>query len=230
MTCLILDDDNVSRLALEKLIEMTGTLEIVASCEKVTEALKILNTQEVDILFLDIEMPEMNGFEFLEILNGDPQIVFISSSKSYAIKAYETSATDYLLKPFSFERLQKAINKIKSKEKSSTKSSSEVSNQSIFVKSDSAFVKLNLTDINWVESLGDYVIIHTDDKKHVVNITMKKVEEKLPSSGFCRIHRSYIVNLNHIEKIEENIVVIKTKSFPISRSNKKELYERINLL
>tara|TARA_R110002049_G_scaffold3502_1_gene26227 strand:+ start:4367 stop:5059 length:693 start_codon:yes stop_codon:yes gene_type:complete len=230
MNCLILDDDHVSRLALEELIRQTGVLDLVASCEKVTDALKAINSNEIDIIFLDIEMPEMTGFEFLETLSDDPFIIFVSSRKDYALKAYETSATDYLLKPFSLDRLLKSINKVKEAKLQKSKSDIEKPSKSIFVKADSAFIKLDLDTINWIESLGDYVTIHTDDKKHVINITMKKVEEKLSSSNFCRIHRSFIVNLNKIEKIEENIVIIKNKTFPVSRSNKKDLYERINLL
>lgn len=230
MNCLILDDDQVSRLALEKLIEKTGTLELVASCEHVTDALQVLSNNEIDLLFLDIEMPEMTGFEFLEAINDDPYIIFVSSRQDYALKAYETTATDYLLKPFSLDRLLKAINKVSTSGSRKSKKANESSSKSIFVKADSAFVKLELDTINWIESLGDYVTIHTNEKRYVVNITMKKVEEKLASQNFCRIHRSYIVNLNQIDKIEENIVVIKNKTFPISRSNKKDLYERINLL
>ncbi len=230
MKCLILDDDNVSRIALEEIIKQTGTLELVASCEKVSEALKCINHNEIDIIFLDIEMPEMTGFEFLETLSDNPFIIFISSRESYALKAYETSATDYLLKPITLERLLKSINKVKEAKNQRAKSNLDNSTKSIFVKSDSAFVKLDIDAINWIESLGDYVTIHTDEKKYVVNITMKKVEEKLSLANFCRIHRSFIVNLNKIEKIEENIVIIKNKTFPVSRSNKKDLYERINLL
>ncbi len=230
MNCLILDDDNVSRLALEELLNQTGTIEVIASCEKVTEALKAINTHEIDIIFLDIEMPEMNGFEFLETLSESPYIIFISSRESYALKAYETSATDYLLKPFSLDRLLKAINKVKEAKQQRLASSENNTAKNIFIKADSAFVKLDIDSINWIESLGDYVTIHTDDKKYVVNITMKKVEEKLSSASFCRIHRSFIINLNKIDKIEENIVIIKNKTFPVSRSNKKDLYERINLL
>lgn len=230
MNCLILDDDNVSRIALEEIIKQTGTLDLIASCEKVSEALKAINQNEIDIIFLDIEMPEMTGFEFLETLSDNPFIIFISSRESYALKAYETSATDYLLKPITLERLLKAINKVKEAKNQRVKSNLENSSKSIFVKSDSAFVKLDIDAINWIESLGDYVTIHTDEKKYVVNITMKKVEEKLSLANFCRIHRSFIVNLNKIEKIEENIVIIKNKTFPVSRSNKKDLYERINLL
>lgn len=230
MNCLILDDDNVSRIALEELIKQTGTLNLIASCGKVSEALKAINQNEIDIIFLDIEMPEMTGFEFLETLSDNPFIIFISSRESYALKAYETSATDYLLKPITLERLLKSINKVKEAKNQRVKSNLENSSKSIFVKSDSAFVKLDIDAINWIESLGDYVTIHTDEKKYVVNITMKKVEEKLSLANFCRIHRSFIVNLNKIEKIEENIVIIKNKTFPVSRSNKKDLYERINLL
>jgi DNA-binding LytR/AlgR family response regulator len=230
MNCLILDDDNVSRLALEELINQTGALEVIASCEKITEALKAINSQEIDIIFLDIEMPEMNGFEFLETLSDNPFIIFISSRESYALKAYETSATDYLLKPFTLERLLKAVNKVKEAKQHQLAQAESRPTKSIFVKADSAFVKLDLDAINWIESLGDYVTIHTDDKRYVVNITMKKVEEKLSTANFCRIHRSFIINLNKIDKIEENIVIIKNKTFPVSRSNKKELYERINLL
>ncbi len=230
MNCLILDDDNVSRLALEELLNQTGTIEVIASCEKITEALKVINSQEVDIIFLDIEMPEMNGFEFLETLSDNPFIIFISSRESYALKAYETSATDYLLKPFTLDRLLKAINKVKEAKQQRSVSSENNTAKNIFIKADSAFVKLDIDAINWIESLGDYVTIHTDDKRYVVNITMKKVEEKLSSASFCRIHRSFIINLNKIDKIEENIVIIKNKTFPVSRSNKKDLYERINLL
>jgi DNA-binding LytR/AlgR family response regulator len=175
-------------------------------------------------------MPEMSGIDFLETLTNPPQIIIISSKDKYALDAFNYDVTDYLLKPISYSRFFKAVNKanVRFKNKVDTK------DNEIFIKKNSALVRLKYEDILWVEALENYVIFNTFSDKYTIHFTMKAIEQKLPSNRFTRVHRSYIVNTSSIKVIEDNSVVIKThdgaKSIPIGKSYKDKLMGDINLI
>ncbi len=231
MNCIIIDDDLMSRRIIEEFIERTDSLHLLNSYENAVDAINAFNTgEDVDLIFLDIEMPEMSGIDFLETLQNPPQIIIISSKEKYALDAFNYDVTDYLLKPITYSRFFKAINKanIRFKNKVDTKENE------IFIKKNSALVRLKYEDILWVEALENYVIFNTYEDKYTIHFTMKAIESKLPSNKFSRVHRSYIVNTSSINVIEDNSIVIKTKdgskSIPIGKSYKDKLMGDINLM
>jgi DNA-binding LytR/AlgR family response regulator len=233
MNCVVIDDDKLSRKVVESYIERTDFLSLGASYPSAIDAINNIKKNEpVDLIFLDIEMPEMSGMEFLNSLNTTPQIIIISSKEQYALEAFEYDVTDYLLKPISYSRFFKAVNKANKRYKNSEGFIQDKSE--IFIKSNSSLVRLNYDDILWIEALENYVVVNTYQEKYTIHFTMKAIEEKMPAARFSRIHRSYIVNLSKIEMIEDNSVVIDTdggsKSIPIGKSYRDKLMGDINLI
>lgn len=231
MNCIIIDDDLMSRRIIEEFIARTDQLRLLASYENAVDAINVFNGEEdIDLIFLDIEMPEMSGIDFLETLTNPPQIIIISSKDKYALEAFNYDVTDYLLKPISYSRFFKAINKANVRFKNKVDSKEN----EIFIKKNSALVRLKYDDILWVEALENYVIFNTFSEKFTIHFTMKAVENKLPSSKFTRVHRSFIVNTSRINIIEDNSIIIKVhdgnKSIPIGKSYRDSLLKDINLI
>jgi DNA-binding LytR/AlgR family response regulator len=197
------------------------------------DAVNYINTDpDVNLIFLDIEMPEMSGIDFLKSLKNLPQIIIISSKENYALEAFEYDVTDYVLKPVSYPRLVKAVDKAHSRFKDQKKGID--TNDGFFIKTSTSLVRLRYEDILWVEALENYVGINTFEGKHTIHFTMKAIEGKLPENKFTRVHRSYIVNINKIHMIEDNIIVINTakghKSIPIGKSYRDKLMDDIDLV
>lgn len=231
MNCIIIDDDLMSRRIIEEFISRTDQLRLLASFENAVDAINVFSSDEdVDLIFLDIEMPEMSGIDFLETLTNPPQIIIISSKDKYALDAFNYDVTDYLLKPIAYSRFFKAINKANVRFKNKVDSKEN----EIFIKKNSALVRLKYEDILWIEALENYVIFNTFNEKFTIHFTMKAVENKLPSSRFTRVHRSFIVNTSRINVIEDNSIIIKVhdgnKSIPIGKSYKDNLLKDINLI
>ncbi len=231
MNCIIIDDDLMSRRIIEEFVNRTDQLHHLSSYENAVDAINAFGSEEdIDLIFLDIEMPEMSGIDFMETLVNPPQIIIISSKDKYALEAFNYDVTDYLLKPISYSRFFKAVNKanVRFKNKVDTKENE------IFIKKNSALVRLKYEEILWVEALENYVIFNTFGEKYTIHFTMKAIEQKLPSNRFTRVHRSYIVNTSSINVIEDNSVIIKThdgsKSIPIGKSYKDKLMGDINLI
>ncbi len=234
MKCIIVDDDKVSRLILEGHIKKTEMLSLEASFENATDAMNYFNaTNTTDIIFLDIEMPDMNGMEFLAASDNLPQIIIVSSEGKYALQAIEYDVTDYLVKPVSQGRFMKAVNKAKEKYDDEA---ARNSTKGIFIKSSSSsFIRLLYEDIIWIEALENYVIINTDDDKYTIHFTMKAILDKFPGAQFKRVHRSFIVNMDRVTMIEDNMVILKLsggkkKSIPIAKSYKDLLLKDINVV
>ena len=233
MNCIVVDDDKLSRRIIEEFIKKTDELELLYSFSNPVEAINTLKkADEVDLIFLDIEMPEMNGIEFLNSLKSKSQVIIVSSKGKYAIDAFEYDVTDYLLKPIAYTRFFKAVNKASirfEKEKINTMGKDE-----IFIKKNSSLVRLKYGEILWVEALENYVVFNTFKDKYTIHFTMKAIELKLPTDKFTRVHRSYIVNTSSILIIEDNSVIIKTnegnKAIPIGKSYKENLMNDINLI
>ncbi len=231
MNCIIIDDDLMSRRIIEEFVNRTDQLNLLSSYENAVDAINAFSTEEdIDLIFLDIEMPEMSGIDFLETLTNPPQIIIISSKDKYALDAFNYDVTDYLLKPISYSRFFKAVNKANVRFKNKV----DPRDDEIFIKKNSALVRLKYQDILWVEALENYVIFNTFNEKYTIHFTMKAIEQKLPSNRFTRVHRSYIVNTSSINVIEDNSVIIKThdgsKSIPIGKSYKDKLMGDINLI
>ena len=233
MKCIIIDDDKVSRLLIENFINKTDSLKHAKSFDNAVEATNYLSeVNDIDLIFLDIEMPEMNGLELLETTETLPQIIIISSEEKYALQAIEYAVTDYLVKPISYARFFRAIKKVVEKNK---EKGEENIPQGIFIKSSSSsFIRLLYDDILWIEALENYVVVNTSTNKYTIHFTMKSILNKLPNDIFKRIHRSYIININKVSLIEDNMVIIKyegtKKSMPIAKSYKEKLMKDINVV
>ena len=241
MNCIIIDDDKLSRKVIEEYINRTDSLNLVYSFANAVDAINKLkhNTKKIDIVFLDIEMPEMTGIEFLNNFNEYPQVIIISSKEKYALEAFEYDVTDYLLKPVSYSRFFKAIEKTQKRidkeiAKDSNNTIEDTSSKEIFIKSNSSLIKIKFIDILYVEALENYILICTSNDKYTVHFTMKAIEDKLPSDMFKRVHRSYIVNINNISEIESNSIILKynnsQKKIPIGKSYKDKLFNDLNLI
>ena len=233
MKCIIIDDDKVSRLVIEKYISRTDFLELEESFDNAVDAANYFNNKkEVDLIFLDIEMPGMSGVEFLESLENLPQIIIVSAKEKYALQAIQHDVTDYLLKPVVFSRFLKAVSKAN---KLFSEELDKESSEGIFIKSSSSsFIRLFYDDILWIEAMENYVVIMTYNQKHTIHFTMKALLSKLPDDKFIRVHRSYIVNKNRIERIDDNMIIMHTedakKSIPISKSYKDDFMKNINIV
>jgi len=233
MDCIVIDDDKLSRIVLEEFIDKTKDLQLRASFASSIDASNYLsNGNRTDLLFLDIEMPEMNGIDLLDSLKIIPQVIITSSREKYALQAFDFDVTDYLLKPITLSRFFKAVNKAKERHISSSFHAG--SSNEIFIKKGSSLVKMKLEDVLWVEALENYIVLNTRNEKYTLHFTMKAIQKKLPNSQFIRIHRSYIINIRNISVIRDNSVEIKfddqIQSLPIGKSYKENLLRDINLI
>lgn len=228
---MIVDDDEMSRLLVTKFVEQTDFLNLSHVLDNTIEASNILigeKNNDVDLVFLDIEMPEMTGMQLAKSLNNAHPIIFITSKKEYAIEAFEDNVLDYLVKPIEYTRFLKAAVKAKEQREKELKYAERENH--IFVKSDSRLVRIPYTDLFFVEALADYVIFNTVKGKFIVHHTMKGIEKKLPVSVFSRVHRSYIINRNKISHIEDFNISITDKVIPIGASYKEQFLNKINQL
>lgn len=232
--CLIVDDEIHARKVIEKYIQDLPQLEHVKSCKNAIEAMQTLHEETVDIMFLDINMPKLTGLNFLASLTHPPLVVITTAYREYALDAFELDVIDYLHKPIPFPRFIRAISKIEEKLRPSISkiptvvvSETEKTDDFIFVKADKKSIKLNFADIIYIEGLSDYIKIHTVNKKVVTKLTVKRMEELLPKKQFPRVHKSYIVSLNHINAINGNQVEIADKKLPIGQSYRQAFMELI---
>ncbi|HAS46267.1 MAG TPA: DNA-binding response regulator [Microscillaceae bacterium] len=228
--CLIVDDEPLAIKILEQYIADLDNLELVASCRSATKALTYLEKETIDVIFLDIQMPQITGMAMAKSLQSPPKIVFTTAYRDFAVESYEVNAIDYLVKPISFERFFQAIQKLKT---SSTPSPSNESNLSIspetlLIKADKKQFVIKLIDIQYIESIKDYVIVHTPHQDLVSYQTMQQVIDALPITDFLRIHRSFIINLNHLKAFNHSNVFVAENEIPIGRTYKEEVYQKLN--
>jgi DNA-binding LytR/AlgR family response regulator len=230
MNVIIVDDEPLALEVIETYLENFPELTLKAKCANAIEAFEALENERIDLMFLDIQMPQISGIDFLKSLKNPPKVIFTTAFSNYALEGFELNAVDYLLKPFSLDRFNKAVQKFKEIFNKNDKNTDPENEQPdyIFVKADKKLIKLRFEDIFYVEGLKDYVILHTPTGRIVTLQTMKSLEEKLPSSNFIRVHRSYIVNLNLIELLEANSVTVNRKKIPIGKNYKDELFNVIN--
>jgi len=226
--CLVVDDEPLAQRILEKYISSLPSLELVNKCNNALEASSYLHQHSVDVLFLDIKMPELTGMEFLRTLNRPPQVIITTAYSEYALEGYEYSVVDYLVKPFSFERFLKAVNKIKKKQpdRKIEKSTPGIKKKDfIFFKSDQTHHKVQFKDIRYLQGYGNYIKVFTRNKKILILETMSNMEKKLPQEQFVRIHKSYIISIQQIDKIIENKIKIQDVTIPIGRAYKLRISE-----
>ena len=228
LRCAIIEDDKMFVQLLKKLISSRDDIEIIAEFTDGMEALENLEKLDLDLIFLDVQMPSLSGLELINNLNEVPNVIMISSNKEYGVEAFEHNVVDYLLKPISLTRFNQAIEKVLIRLKGTRPvlTNPDV----IFIKKDGCLNRVLFKDINYIEAFGDYVIVHTVDDDYKVHTTMKSIEQKLSISEFVRVHRSFIIRLDKVSSIEEDILQINKKLIPVGRSYKNQLYERLNIL
>lgn len=236
MNCIIIDDEAAARAVVRQLCSKTPELDVIDEFENAIDAIKFLNHQDIDIVFLDIHMPGFTGVDFVQTLKNPPKIVLTTSDTDFGIAAYEYEAiVDYLVKPITPERFEKSVQKIQSARSTQLKSfTSEGTDSSVgedlYINIDRRLIKLKLEEILVIEAKGDYIHIKTLKEQFRVHTTLKKIKDKLPEKLFLQIHRSFIINFTKIIDIEDNSVLIEKNVIPISRSNRPELMRRLNLL
>jgi two-component system LytT family response regulator len=237
MKCVIIDDEP---LAVELLVEFVGrvdSLELVTTFTNAIDAISIINQSNIDLIFLDIEMPHFSGIDFINAIEKKPLIIFTTAYSDYAVEGFNLGAVDYLVKPIPFNRFLKSVlraqqifNPQNTPAGNPIISIPEIEHDFMFVRAEYENVKLNFEDILYIEGLKDYVKIYTTDNKYTLTlISLIKLENLLSSKGFARIHRSYIINIKHVKSIQKNKVLIAEKRIPISESYKTAFFERINL-
>lgn len=229
LTCIVVDDELMSRQSLQRLCQQHGSLTVAGTFDSATAALDFLTDQPVDLIWLDVEMPGLSGFGLLEQLPSIPFVVLTTSKTEYAFDAFQYQVTDYLQKPISLPRFKISVEKVLELSGRTHTHTNSPERCEIYVKTEGRYIRLPFESISYIENMGDYVKIFTTSQTHIVHATMKSIEEKL-GTPFLRVHRSYIVHLDKIVDIEENTLVIRDKVIPISRANKAELMNRLNLL
>lgn len=238
MKCIIIDDDKMSRVSLTKLCEKMSYLEVVKVYESALQAVDDLKTiEQADLMFLDIHMPDLDGFDFIKTMKTVPKVIFTTSDPSKALEAFEVEAVDYLLKPITFPRFLSAVERIRDQsvtKESITAIATETKNiykDEIFVNTDRRLVRISVDKICIVEAKGDYILVKMEDQKvHIVRSRFKSMEERLSPEKFIKVHRSYIINISKIVDIEDSSVLVNNEIVPISRSHRSQVIEKLNLL
>ena len=232
MNVLIVDDNKIARATIKQLADRVDYIDIVAECSTAMEAYNLLRERSVDLLLLDIEMPGMTGLELTKTLgNKSPAIVFITSKKEYALDAFDLNVVDYIIKPVTSSRFIQAIDKVREVLASKKEVVNLKDDEFVFIRDSNIVRRLSLENILFAEAMGDYVKLYTPEKFYAIHTTLKSVEERLPASRFMRVHRSYVVAINKIDKIEEgSVLVVHGKPVPVADAYRSALNKRMNVL
>ncbi|RKR12817.1 LytTR family two component transcriptional regulator [Maribacter vaceletii] len=235
MNCIVIDDEETSRAIVLFLAENNPEIKILDSFHNATSAIKYLNDNSVDLIFLNIHMPMFTGFDFIKTIKNPPKIILTSLDKAFALDAFEYKCIiDYLVKPITQERFDKSVEKALSVHREDVVvNDNQIPDESIddlYVSIDRRLVKIDIPTIYLIEAKGDYIMLKTSNKNYMVHSTLKKIEDKLPNDFFLRVHRSYVINTKRIIDIEDSSVLVDKDVVPVSRSYRKELLERLNLL
>lgn len=221
--CLVVDDEPASRDVILKYIDDIDFIEVVGVCKNALEANTILKVKEIDLIFLDINMPKLSGLQFYKSLQNPPKVIFTTAYPEFAIEGFDVNATDYLLKPFSFERFLKAVNKYLD-----SSPSQENTNNTLYLKADKKLYRVDVNSINYLESLGDYVKVSYQDTNIIVHDTLRNLMDKLSESAIVRVHKSFAISIKKFEHIEGNSIIISSKRIPIGPSYKDSFLSLIN--
>jgi DNA-binding LytR/AlgR family response regulator len=230
--CIIVDDEPIAREILESHLKKIDSIHIEATCRNALEAFQIINSKKVDLVFLDINMPDISGLSFAKSINRNIKVIFTTAYREYAVDGFDLQAVDYLLKPISFERLFQAVNKYFDENlaaiQENVTETEEEPGDFIFVRSDRKMIKVNFADILYIESLSDYVKIHLDGNRTIVTReTITNIEGKLPPKEFIRTHRAYIVSIPRLDSFTNEYVEIGKKMIPVSRTYKNSVLSRL---
>ena len=227
INCIIVDDEPVARKLLEEYIQDVDFLELKGKAENPLKANTLLDNNEIDLMFLDINMPKLSGIEFLRTSKELPPTILTTAYAEYAVEGFELSVLDYLVKPFSFERFFKAVNKAKDYYELKTKQPGSIHNNYFFVKCDGKIEKIFYDELLFIEAMLNYVILHTESRKMIVYLTVKSIAEQLPADKFLKIHKSYIVNTSKIKNIEGNEINLGSAKVTISQSLQDSVMKEI---
>lgn len=231
--CIVADDEPLARDGIENYIQKTKFLELTGSCKNAIETNSLLQQTKADLIFLDIQMPEITGLQWLKTLVEKPMIIITTAYREFAVEGFELDVTDYLVKPISYERFLKAVNKARSileiSENELYRFETDKNNEGgyFFIKNNQQLVKIFYADILYIEALKDYVTIYTESHKHLALISLKNVLDKLPATDFMRVHRSYVVAIKKVEIIEGNLIKIGSAEIPISRDVQELVLSRV---
>jgi len=231
ISCIAIDDEPLALRQIAGYIEKTPFLELAATFESALEALNFLNNNKIDLMFVDIQMPDLSGMDLVKSLEEKPEIIFTTAFSEYAVEGFKVDALDYLLKPLDYASFLKAANKAQSHFERMKIGSEELNTNAnhLFIKSDYKIIRLELDKILYIEGMREYVRIHLENAKPVMTlISMKKIEQKLPSSHFMRVHRSFIVNLDKITTIEKSRIIFDKEYIPVSEQYKEAFQKFID--
>ncbi|MCG5644874.1 MAG: LytTR family DNA-binding domain-containing protein [Flavobacteriaceae bacterium] len=228
LKCVIVEDSDIQRMTLERIINSHPDLVLVTSFRNAIEAKNGINNRMVDLIFLDIEMPLISGFELLETLNYKPQVIVVAGKPEHALKAFEYDVTDFLQKPILLTRFDLAIKRAMLKYEQIH--INDDSDNQIFIKSKMSQKRININEIKWIEAKGDYVQVVTLDSNIMILSSLKNFHLQLPSQTFVRIHKSYVVNIERINSFNSKVVIIGNKTFPVSRAKKNDLTEALKYI
>lgn len=228
MNCIIVDDDFVSREILKELVQLKKDMNLIGVCKSAAEAMQLIDSEAIDLIYLDIDMPEMSGIDMARSLKNAPLIILVTGNDDFALEAFELQAVDYLLKPVDKIRFLQATDRAYSifERTQGVAASSEF----LFVKQGARLVKVVYWEIHYIEAQADYIHMVTADKKFLVHSTMRNMEKKLPRNNFMRIHRSFIINLHHLDEIEDTTAILGKHMVPIGNTYKQRLFRAINAL
>lgn len=227
MNCLIVDDDFASREIVNQLLSYRKDVEVIAQSESAFEAIEVLKNEAIDLIILDIDMPGMSGIEMMQTLRNPPMVILVTGNKNHALEAYQHQVLDYIVKPVDKTRFLSAVDIGLEKYKNEQP---VISGDFLFVKKDGVLHKVFYRDITNIEAMADYICIHTADKKFLTLSTMHSIEKRLPAAKFVRIHRSHIINILHVDSIEDGTANLGAKMLPIGKSYKQRLFKTINVI
>ena len=228
--CLIIDDEPLARKGLREYIADTDFLELVGEYDNPVNAAAAIGRDDIQLLFLDIQMPKITGLDFFKTLKNPPPVIFTTAYPQYALDSYEVNALDYLVKPISFDRFLKAVMKAKEYYEVREKNSMETAGRAedhFFIKADNKLIRLKFDEILYAEALQNYVVIHTTDRKYITYLTFKAIEDYLPADRFVKTHKSYIVAAGRIDSIDGNDIRLGTHHVSISRNLKDEVMDKL---
>lgn len=235
LKCIIIDDEPIARQYLSDYVDKMPQLKLIGTFEKAEQAYELIETDAVDLLFLDIQMPGISGIEFIRTLDKKPEIILTTAFSEYALEGYELDVSDYLLKPIAFERFAKAVTKISARQAREIKQQSsdigeskQFSHDFIFLKSGYKSIKIDVGDICYIEGMKEYIVIYTEKRKFIQLDRMKNMELQLQDHGFVRIHKSFIVSLKHIQAVYGNVVEVSGKQLPVGRSYKDKVNQLLD--
>jgi len=230
--CLAIDDEPLALQQISAYIDRTPFLEKMALCQSAFEAIEFIERESVDLMFVDINMPDLNGLDFVKSLKNKPFIIFTTAYSEYALEGFKVDAVDYILKPISYDEFLRAVNKVRDRMMSTTAATAEtvtMSKESLFVKSEYKLIRIQLTDISYIESANEYIQIHLDTEKPITTLVrLKTIEAELPKDKFMRVHRSFIVNLDKVKVIDRNRIVFDKVYIPVGEQYKDEFQKFVD--